>query len=68
MTDTPELRDQFAMAALTGFLSNSEGVQAGAEPMTSYLSRPENAAWVAEKAYVIADAMLAARSSERGGE
>ena len=59
------LRDEFAMAALTGFLANSEAAHAGAEPMTSYLSRAENAAWVAQRAYILADAMLAARSEER---
>lgn len=54
-------RDQFAMAALTGLLANSESAACGAEPMTSYVSRDENAKWVAERVYKIADAMMEAR-------
>lgn len=55
------LRDEFAMAALTGFIGNSECAQNGMEPMLSYLARDENAEWLAGRVYVIADAMMKVR-------
>jgi hypothetical protein len=58
------LRDWFAGQALVGQLSNSEQVHAGVEPTMSILSgdrRESYAAFLAKEAYVIADAMIAAR-------
>lgn len=63
---TAELRDQFAMAALTGLMANSEGVHAGAEPLVSYLSNRDNAKWLAGRCFAIADAMIAARATQPG--
>jgi len=50
MTETLTLRDQFAMAALTGMLSDPHG--------DSYQKLPT-------KAYVLADAMLEARKEKK---
>ncbi len=52
--DQKTLRDEFAMAALTGMLTIKE----------TYLiaeKKPDGDAWVAETAYELADAMLAQR-------
>lgn len=58
--NTPTLRDQFAMAALTGLLANSGGpVQANPMSATGYANH--DAAGVAAWAYEIADAMLKER-------
>ncbi|TBY40870.1 hypothetical protein [Rhizobium leguminosarum] len=60
------LRDWFAGQALVGQLSNSEQVHAGVEPTMSILSgdrRESYAAFLAKEAYVIADAMIAARKA-----
>lgn len=60
---TPDLRDRFAMAALTGWLANSEGIHCQAAPIAScFAIRPnETAAWLAEISFKIADAMMAER-------
>ena len=58
----PTLRDQFAMAALTGLISNSECATNGMEPTISYLAHNQDGSWLAKTAFVIADAMLAARA------
>jgi hypothetical protein len=50
MTETLTLRDQFAMAAMTGMLSDPHG--------DSYQKLPT-------KAYVLADAMLEARKEKK---
>lgn len=55
------LRDEFAMAALTGLIANSENCEKGMEPTISYLARTQNGAWLAQSAYAIADAMMEAR-------
>lgn len=53
ITDNPiSLRDQFAMAAMQGILSNEAMIAVVIE---------ESAAWVSREAYIMADAMLAAR-------
>ncbi|EOF5040631.1 hypothetical protein ACK1M2_002153 [Providencia rettgeri] len=46
------LRDQFAMSAMQGILSNEAMIAVVIE---------ESAAWVSREAYIMADAMLAAR-------
>lgn len=46
------LRDQFAMAAMQGILSNEAMIAVVIE---------ESAAWVSREAYLMADTMLAAR-------
>ncbi len=52
--DQKSLRDEFAMAALTGLLTIKETyVIAG--------SKPDGDVWVAESAYDLADAMLLQR-------
>ncbi|MEY1276741.1 hypothetical protein AB7080_12215 [Providencia rettgeri] len=51
--ETLTLRDQFAMAAMQGILSNEAMIAVVIE---------ESAAWVSREAYIMADAMLAARS------
>lgn len=50
--ETLTLRDQFAMSAMQGILSN--------EAMITNVIE-ESAAWVSREAYLMADAMLAAR-------
>ncbi|EPL6453054.1 hypothetical protein N0G65_000156 [Providencia rettgeri] len=50
--EVPTLRDQFAMAAMQGILSNEAMIAVVIE---------ESAAWVSREAYLMADAMLAAR-------
>lgn len=58
--NNPTLRDQFAMAALTGLLANSGGpVQASALRGTGYVNH--ETADVAGWAYELADAMLKER-------
>ncbi|HEM8308204.1 MULTISPECIES: hypothetical protein [Providencia] len=53
ITDRPiSLRDQFAMAAMQGILSNEAMIAVVIE---------ESAAWVSREAYIMADAMLKAR-------
>lgn len=52
----PSLRDQFAMAALAGMLSDEWPVEEG------------RVYWVSQKAYEYADAMLAARVPVSGRE
>lgn len=53
ITDHPiSLRDQFAMAAMRGILSNEAMIAVVIE---------ESAAWVSREAYIMADAMLKAR-------
>ena len=53
ITDHPiSLRDQFAMSAMQGILSNEAMIAVVIE---------ESAAWVSREAYIMADAMLAAR-------
>lgn len=46
------LRDQFAMSAMQGILSNEAMIAVVIE---------ESAAWVSSEAYIMADAMLVAR-------
>ncbi|MDK3006399.1 hypothetical protein QPK77_00165 [Providencia rettgeri] len=53
ITDNPiSLRDQFAKSAMQGILSNEAMIAVVIE---------ESAAWVSREAYIMADAMLAAR-------
>lgn len=53
ITDHPiSLRDQFAMSAMQGILSNEAMIAVVIE---------ESAAWMSREAYIMADAMLAAR-------
>lgn len=49
------LRDQFAMAAMQGILSNEAMIAVVIE---------ESAAWVSREAYIMADAMLKARGKK----
>ncbi|MEQ5753793.1 hypothetical protein ABN363_01595 [Providencia rettgeri] len=49
------LRDQFAMSAMQGILSNEAMIAVVIE---------ESAAWVSREAYIMADAMLAARNKQ----
>ncbi|ATG17296.1 hypothetical protein CO695_13690 [Providencia alcalifaciens] len=49
------LRDQFAMSAMQGILSNEAMIAVVIE---------ESAAWVSREAYIMADAMLAARGKK----
>lgn len=56
-----KLRDEFAMAALSGILANRDDDAVSGEPMISYLSRGGSTKWIAEMAYGIADAMMEAR-------
>ncbi|HIC2884911.1 TPA: hypothetical protein ACW0T4_001543 [Morganella morganii] len=49
------LRDQFAMAAMQGVLSNEAMIAVVIE---------ESAAWVSREAYLMADAMLKARNKQ----
>ncbi|MER3366506.1 hypothetical protein ABQD47_17995 [Providencia rettgeri] len=49
------LRDQFAMAAMQGILSNEAMIAVVIE---------ESAVWVSREAYLMADAMLAARNKQ----
>lgn len=49
------LRDQFAMAAMQGILSNEAMIAVVIE---------ESAAWVSREAYLMADAMLKARNKQ----
>lgn len=61
--DAATLRDYFATEALAGLLANSESGPA-IEPTAVALNgadRLEAAQWFAERAYMIADAMLQAR-------
>ncbi|WP_230085744.1 hypothetical protein [Providencia alcalifaciens] len=49
------LRDQFAMSAMQGILSNEAMIAVVVE---------ESAAWVSREAYIMADAMLKARGKK----
>jgi len=59
--ELPTLRDQFAMAALTGLIANSECARNGMEPTISYLANNQDGSWLAKTSYVIADAMMIER-------
>ncbi|MCG9940507.1 hypothetical protein [Providencia rettgeri] len=52
---TGNLRDQFAMSAMQGILSNEAMIAVVIE---------ESAAWVSREAYIMADAMLKARGKK----
>jgi hypothetical protein len=58
--DTCSLRDQFAMAALTGLVSNTLIAEHAAK---AQLDGEEFPSWVAQRAYQYADAMLEARKA-----
>lgn len=55
------LRDEFAMAALTGALANSEAATENVEPLLSGIARTKDASGLAAWMYLIADAMMEAR-------
>lgn len=61
LPETETLRDRFAMAALTGYLSNGEASLNGAEPTGYFVSKEDGRKWVAEWSYLMADAMMEAR-------
>ncbi|HGV3502128.1 TPA: hypothetical protein ACLLFU_001660 [Providencia stuartii] len=52
---TGNLRDQFAMSAMQGILSNHHMID-------NVIKEPAD--WVSREAYIMADAMLAARSKQ----
>lgn len=57
-----DLRDRFAMAALTGFLSDPNVTPDGEEDFDGFVKQ------TSEACYDFADAMLAARQASRRGE
>lgn len=61
--DGMTLRDYFAAKAMTGLLALPD--QPGSEPAVAFIgTRPEEAAaWYANRAFTIADAMLKARNA-----
>lgn len=64
-TDFVALRDHFAVAALGPLLAALSGYQNYIEYFQQALQATDNINWLAERAYAVADAMIAARD---GGE
>ncbi len=61
LADRPNLRDQFAMAALTGLLTDKDNMPVSS--MSRAVSR-EVYNGLSEKVYLLADAMLRAREDD----
>jgi hypothetical protein len=58
---TEDLRDRFAMAVLTGLMASEDY-----GPGQNYYRGPDGERYAAQRAYSLADAMLAARAREGG--